>query len=288
MRGSVSSTERVARGCGYHSAFLRSPLVLAVLMIAASGCGGGLAPRRAPDLLVFPGGVDAARQRMAKAERAYDKGHYEEVILLLSDFDREFPGSPLFDSAFLLLGRAHQANEEYLLARQAFRRILEETPGSPLAEDALFEIGRCWFLAIGGPERDPGPAEEAISTFGQYLERYPGGKYVSEAQEGLERARETLAKKDYLNGRTYLRLGYYGAARRYFRKSLERKADSRCSGLALAGLAEAYEREGRRAEAVRVYRRLIGHLQESPQDFEKGGALLRKAQRRLRRLEQES
>jgi outer membrane protein assembly factor BamD len=217
----------------------------------------------------------------ARAQEDYTRGRMVDAITRLESFEKAYPGSQYIDDALYLLGKAHQANKEQILARQAFRRVLDDFPRSPFAEDALFELAESWFLSVRGPALDPEPAEEALRAYRVYLGRFPEGKYAPEAHQGEQLALGLLARKDCLNGETYMKLRYYLAARRYFEKSLERWADSPSSARALDGIARSYEKERLSAEALAAYQRLLDHVGDDPSRFERGEALARQARKKV-------
>jgi outer membrane assembly lipoprotein YfiO len=248
--------------------------VLTALVLAIGACGqtSSFGPS---------GSADGDFKR---ASDEYTRGHFLTAVELLESFERQHPGSQFIDDALFLLGKAHQGNREFLLARQAFERVRDDYPQSPLAEQALFEIARSWFQSMRGPALDPEPAEEAVRTFRVYLRRFPEGAFRAEADEGVRGALAVLAEKQYLNGVTYLRLNRLGAARRCFEASLEKWDQSPNSAQALAGIARAYEREGSRAEARDAYQRLRDHLGDDPARYRDGDQLGREAQRKLAEL----
>jgi outer membrane assembly lipoprotein YfiO len=251
----------------------RGRLPIWVLCLAGLLCACASAPRPVP--------LAGAEGDFARAKSEYDRGRMLEAITLLEAFEKEHPGSQYIDDALYLLGKAHQANKEQILARQAFQRLLDDYPRSPFAEDALFEVAYSWFLSVRGPALDPEPAEEALRSFRTYLGRYPEGKYRDPARGGEQAVLGTLAKKDCLNGETYMKLRRYPAARRYFEKSLERWNESPVSARALAGIARSYEKEGSAAEARAAYERLLAHLGDDPARYQQGEELARRARQRL-------
>lgn len=250
---------------------LAASCLLAAAMIWVSGCAGNNPTPSGP-------GVE---EDFDRARAAYDRGDYVQAIEMLDEFERTHPGSKYVDDALFLLGKAHQANDEQILARDDFQRLLSDFPRSPFAEDAHFEIANSWLLAMGGAAMDPEPAEQALSGFRAYMARYPEGKHRAEAQAGIDRALAALSEKDYLNGRTYLRLGRPAAARRYFEKSLELWAESPVSAKALAGIARSYEDEHKPAEAKQAYERLLAHLGDKPERYDDGADLASRARAKL-------
>ncbi len=259
--------------CPLLTAALAIWLVLLAGLLSCSGGGGRHTP---------PG----AQGNFAKARQAYESGHHLRAIELLEAFEHNHPGSQYIDDAFYYLGKAHQASGEQLLARQAFNRLLNGFPRSEYAEASYFALAHSWFLSMRGPALDPEPAEEALVAFRGYLRRYPEGAHREEAELAILEVRGNLAKKDYLNGRTYMRLGRPAAARRYFRKSLEHWGESSVSAKAWDGIAHSYEAQDMWAEAREAYAALIGHLGDDPDRYEDGKKIAKSARRKMDTLPQ--
>jgi outer membrane assembly lipoprotein YfiO len=227
-----------------------------------------------------------AEGEFLKGREAYERGDQLRAIEILEAFERNHPGSQFIDDALFFLGKAHQASGEQILARQSFQRLLDGFPRSNHAEDALFELAQCWVLSMYSPALDPEPAEEALRACEVYVRRYPEGVHREAAEQAILKARTSLAKKDYLNGRTYLRLGRPEAARRYFQMSLDRWVDAPISAKAMVGIATSYEKQGQWADARQAYTVLLEHLGDDPDRFENGRQIAAAARRRLERLPQ--
>ncbi len=246
------------------------PALLAGFLLPLA-CGGAAGPIQVP----------GAQGEFLRAREAYEGGRHLEAIELLEAFERRHPGSQFIDDALFYLGKAHQANREQLLARQTFVRLIETFPRSTYTEDAFFEIAHSSFREMRGPALDPEPAEEALRALYAYQARYPNGEHMVAAAEAVAEVLETLARKAYLNGRTYLRLGRPEAARRYLRKSIEVLPTSPVSAKVYAMIARSYEREKRWAEAREVYQQLLDHLGTMPQRYEDGEDLAARARSKL-------
>ena len=238
-------------------------------LLAACGTAPHVVPQPGPE------------GEFARAQQEYERGRMVETITLLEAFEKNHAGSQYIDDALYLLGKAHQANQEQILARQAFRRVLDDFPRSPFAEDALYEVAQSWFLSVRGAALDPEPAEEALRGFRTYLGRFPEGKFAEAARAGESAALGLLAKKDCLNGETYMKLRRYAAARRYFEKSIERWVDSPVSARALDDIARCFEKEGAPAETRAAYERLLKHLGDDPSRYDRGGQLARRAREKV-------
>ncbi|MFH1144455.1 MAG: outer membrane protein assembly factor BamD [Candidatus Eisenbacteria bacterium] len=247
---------------------------MAAIVAVLAGCsrGSGGTPAFGP-----AGDFEAALDE-------YERGHLVAAIEMLEGFERSHPGSQYIDDALYYLGKAHQGNNEHLLARQAFERVFTDFPQSPRAEDARFEYARSWYLAVRGPELDAEPAEEALVAFRTYLRRFPEGSHRAEVDEAIADLLGTLARKDFMNGATYLRLGRKEAARRYFTKSLDTWEQSPSSAQAMDAIARSYESEGDWAAARSAYERVLEHLQENPDRYEEGRKLAARAREKLAEL----
>ena len=246
--------------------------VMTALVLAGCSRSPGAGPAFGPE-----GDFEAGR-------REYERGHLVAAIEILEAFERNHPGSQYIDDALFYLGKAHQENDEYLLARQAFERVVEDYPMSPHAEDARFEIARSWLLGVRGAELDAEPVEEALRSMRAYQRRYPEGAHREEVGEAIAELLGTLARKDYLNAETYMRLGRPAAARRYFEKSLEYWDQSPCSAQAIAGIARSHEAEKDWAAARQSYARLLSHLGDDPGRYREGKELADRAREKLARL----
>lgn len=233
----------------------------------------------APAVRYGPAG--SAEGDYLRAQQEYERGHYVSAVELLENFERVHPGSQYIDDALFLLGRSHQGNREFILAREVFGRLREDFPQSPHAEEALFQIAHSWFLSVRGPALDPEPAEEALRSLRVYLRRYPEGAFRAAALEAERSMLGVLAAKAYENGLTYLRLKRWEAARRSFERSLTEWDASPHSALALAGIARCREEEGDGQAAREAYRRLLDHLGDDPGRYREGEKLAREAQRKL-------
>ena len=226
-------------------------------------------------------GIPGAEGDFERGRIAYENGHHLRAIELLGNFETQHPGSRFVDDALYYLGLSHQTNNEQILARQAFDRLLNAYPRSEYAEETYFEIAHCWYRSKRRAELDPEPAEDAVRSFNIYLRRYPAGVHVAEAEVSIAELLNLLAKKDYFNGETYRKMGRFEAARRYYQKALDRVADAPCAALVWKGIARTYEKEKNLSQALEAYKSLRELLGVDPDRFESGGALAVDAERKL-------
>jgi outer membrane assembly lipoprotein YfiO len=221
---------------------------LILLAVQIAGCGGSK-----PRLDTLP----SQEGDWIRARSHYDDGNHLRAVESLTAFIEQHPGSKRLDEALLLLGLSHQETRENLLAVEIFNRLIRDFPQSPHRERAEFERARSYYQEVRSPARDPEPTETARDYFRAYVLRYPEGAHVEEATESLDRCLELLAKKAFLNAKTYLRLKHDRAAVIYLEKSLRIKADFSEAAEAIALLARAHERLGEKEAAREAWQRLL-------------------------------
>ncbi len=189
----------------------------------------------------------------------YQRGRYLDAVQVLDTFRTEHPGSDRVDDAIYLIGMAHQKLGENALARDEFDRLLRDFPQSAHREDALFQKAVSWMDDARPPALDAEPTQSALDAFQDYLERYPEGTYVQQAQGFVHKCLDRLAVKAYLNGQTYLQIRQPKAAVIYFEKALRILPDFSRAGETLYDLGCAYARLGQTEKARQAYQQLLDY-----------------------------
>jgi outer membrane assembly lipoprotein YfiO len=224
-------------------------LLLAAAALGPFGCGS---PPQ-------PGEVPGEEGDFHRAERLFRQGRYLQAVEALDAYRNEHPGSDRIDDAIFLLGMAHQKQGENLLARDEFDRLLRDYPQSSHREEAQYERALAWLADARGPALDPEPTEEALSSFRAYLRLYPEGAHRADAEQFEAKCLDRLARKAYLNGKTYLKAKEGEAARIYFEKSLSIRSESTCAGDAMLGLARAHRLRGDAAAEQTAWQQLLDY-----------------------------
>ncbi|MES0362889.1 MAG: penicillin-binding protein activator [Desulfobacteria bacterium] len=81
-----------------------------------------------------------ALDRLEKADHLFQKNAYPEALAIYQNHLKEFPSSPLADTALMKTGTVHIAMGDYGEARKVFHRLIRQHPKSPLVEDARFNV----------------------------------------------------------------------------------------------------------------------------------------------------
>lgn len=201
---------------------------IALLALPLAGCGGNDRYQ----------GLDAETlYRTAQLE--FEEGEFGNAIDALERLMVTYQGSELVPEARFLLARAYYEDGEYITARAEYQRFLDRYVGHELS--AAASLGMCESLAelAPTPQRDQTFTREAITVCGNVIVDYAGTPESLRAAEIRQSLRETLAEKEYLNARHYLRRNQFDPAIKYFEFVVNLYPESRFAPQALLGLYRA-------------------------------------------------
>lgn len=113
-------------------------------------------------------------------ERAYldfTRGKYELAVLGFTEYLKDYPGTELADNAQFWIGKCHFVQGEHEKALAAFQRVLEEFPESNKAAGAMLQIGYVY--------AELGEEHSAIRQLKTLIERYPATPEAEHARAKL-------------------------------------------------------------------------------------------------------
>lgn len=208
--------------------------LLVLLSVAATlaGCAKNFQPRNYanPDALF----------RAALLE--FQKGHWDNAQLgfeqLASDLSAR---DQLLAPAYFYLGLSHEQQKEFLLAAQAFERVVDGFPSDTLAAPAMLGAGRSYQKLWRRPTLDPEYGERAQSMLRSLLSAYPESKEVPDATARIVELDEWFARKTFLIGMHYVRVrGAYDSGIIYFKDVVETYPQTKVAREAWLKLHEMY------------------------------------------------
>ena len=177
-----------------------------------------------------------------------------------------YPGSPLRAEAKLGVGDAYlgeDSAESLVLADAEYREFLTFYPTHPRADYAQFQLAMSYYEQMRAPDRDQTPTREALEEFQIFLDRFPNSPLVPQARQRWREARDRLSEHSFRVGLLYFRLGVYAGAVSRFQEIL--KEDPQYSGRdgVYYYLAEIFSRNKRQDEALPYYQRILDEFVES-------------------------
>jgi outer membrane protein assembly factor BamD len=112
-------------------------------------------------------------------------------------------------------------------------------------------------------DRDQAPTRKALAAYKELQQLFPTSEWIDEAEEGIARARSSLAEHEYLVGRFSLRRGFLPAAVARFETLIELYPEYPEMDKVLWGLGQAYLRQDDVENASRAFERLASEYPDS-------------------------
>mgnify|MGYP000156212667 CR=1 FL=1 len=113
-----------------------------------------------------------------QAKKALDSGQYQQAKTQFETFTQTYTGGPLTGQAHYYRGQALFALGDTGNAARAFLESFSGSPNSPVAPDALYQLGR----SLG----QLGQQNEACITLSEVATRFPGSLAVGDAQLAMQ------------------------------------------------------------------------------------------------------
>jgi len=151
----------------------------------------------------------------------------------------EAPYSDYAPLSMMAIARGHQHLGNELEAIDAYDRMINNYPDSPLGPDAYLRLAEAHASLVDGPEYDQASTQEAATYFEDFLILFPGAPGVARAEEGLDEMRTVLAESKIKMADFYFKKrDNYTAARVFYNEAITTYPDSEIAERARAQLAK--------------------------------------------------
>jgi outer membrane protein assembly factor BamD len=150
-----------------------------------------------------PGGAPEDDFAAAKAE--YEAGHYYDAVQKLEQFIDQHPGSVLVDQAIFTLGKAYEAQKDWVMAATEFERLVRDFPESRSTCEAEFLLGRCYWRQSRPAPYDQSETRRALDQLRRFTANCPDHPSIGAADSLIGLARDRLAEKQYRAAELYRR-----------------------------------------------------------------------------------
>ena len=179
---------------------------IVVLSFAFSSCGEYQKALKSDDYEL--------KYKVAKA--LYDKGDYNRSMRLWEKVVGYYIGRPQGEDALYMYADSFYKRKKYLLAGYQYERFLKNYPRSEKAEEVLFLQGECNFLESPKYSLDQEATYKALDQLQEYIDRYPNGAYLREANNMVLELLNKLQHKSFEIAKGYDKIRDYQAAIKSF------------------------------------------------------------------------
>lgn len=226
--------------------------VFSLLVLMIAGCG-----RREVVLDL------SAEERFERGMQNYEDERYTRAIDEFRIVTRQFSGSDYADDAQYYMGMSYFNRGEYILAANEFEILVNTMSASPLVADAQFKLSLSYYNLSPRFDLDQEYTRKAIDELQTFIDFFPTHELVPDAEEKIHELNEKLARKQYENGKLYMRMRYYRAATRYFEIVIERFHDTEYAERAYIGKVEALIERNLYEEANETVQRFLRQFPNS-------------------------
>ncbi len=245
-------------------------LILALASLAAASCGGPYTPKK----------MNLATDKLALADRLFEKGSYRSAAAEYKDFLATFAGDDRSDDAQYRIAESYRLDKEYALAEVEYRILINEYGYSDYVDDAFYLEGVCAFRQSPRFEQDQTKSYQALDRLNRFLQMFPSSSRLEEARTTIREIHAKLARKDFSAAKLYFSKKRYDASLVYLRKIIELYPETIWAARSRHYRAFIRETQGDAAGAIEDYRRVLESKDAIPERAE--------AQKRLRLLERKA
>ena len=147
---------------------------------------------------------DPPEKMYAAADRALERGNWNEAARRFEDLDRDHPYAQEARRAMVMAAYAHYKAGKFPEAIATAQRYTTMHPGTREAALAHHIIASAHFDEIRSPSRDQTATRRALNELRTLVDRYPDSPYTRQAQNRILIAEDVLAASEMNVGRYYL------------------------------------------------------------------------------------
>ena len=148
---------------------------------------------------------------------ARDKG-----IEILETLVKNAPYSEIAPEAQFQIGTAYKKMGKYDKAIEAYQNIILNYKDTPWYEEALYQMGWCYYRKSRGFSYDQLAAKESTTLFQRFVEEFPHSKHTPKINKQLAELTGRQAKGVYQIARFYEAHGHKEAAIMYYKQVIEK------------------------------------------------------------------
>lgn len=201
----------------------------------------------------------------AEANQAFDDEAWQVAIERYKALLDQHPFDPNAEEAELRIARAYYLAQEFPEAIGAFENFERMHPTSPNLAEVEYHRGMSHALQHGPADRDQRYASQALTSFRNVIDRFPGTPWAEKAELRIRECRESLARHEGVVAEYYLERDSLRAAEARLAMLLQDYPETDAAASMLDDFARAWRRRGERQAATLALQTLVYHHPKSPE-----------------------
>lgn len=160
-----------------------------------------------------PGAKYAMAEKLYnEAKEENNKSKYRKALRLFEQIVPQYRGKPQGEKVtYLFADTYYQLNDNYLAGYQ-FERFTSAYPNSEKVEEAAFKSAKSYYFLSPRYDLDQTETNKAMVELQKYIDTYPNGEYLEEANKLVTELRVKLEKKAYEIAKQYHHTENYKSA----------------------------------------------------------------------------
>jgi outer membrane protein assembly factor BamD len=188
--------------------------------------------------------------RLTYAIKLYNDEDYEVAVNEFSAIVMQYPGNSIVDSAQYYTGMTRYKRKEYILGAYEFSKLIKNMPASKLMAESQYMLADCYYQLSPNFTLDQKYTHSAVKEFQAYIDFFPTGEKVADAEAKIKECNDKLAHKEYNAAYIYTKLEYYRAAIKYYDNVVEIYHDTKYAPLAMYDKTQLLISRDRKPEAL--------------------------------------
>jgi len=192
--------------------------LLILLLVAAGSCKSKYEKLKASN---------DRTKKFQEGKKLYEKKQYTKALGLFETLLSLYRGQESAEELFYLNAMTTYKLKDYTAASYYFKEYAKDFPSSIHAEETRFLSAYCLYLEAPIPSLDQANTLKSIEAMQLYINLYPKGEHVAEANKLVDELHGRLEEKAFNNAKLYYVTGNYQAAVITFGNTLRDYPDTR-------------------------------------------------------------
>jgi len=229
----------------------RGRFVAIALLAALAGCAGKKPPVPADQL-------------WSEANESFEDEAYDYAIQKYKALLDQYPFDPHAEEAELKIAQAYYSAERYPEAIAAFGNFERMHPTSQFLPSTEYHRGLAYLAQYSTADRDQQAITNALTTFRNINDRFPGTPWAERSQLRMRECREALARHEAQVATYYLEKNSMRAAESRLRGLLAEYPETDATAETLYTFGRAYEDREDTEAAKLAYATIVRHHPDGP------------------------
>ena len=200
--------------------FKRGPFIIAILLVFSF-----VTPACKSEYQKTLKGTDIGK-KYELAKKYYNKNDYFRALELFEELVNVYRGSDEAEEIYYFYAYSYFGLKDMVTARYHFQNFAETYPRSKYTEECRYMTAYCYYLDSPDLTLDQASTYKAIENLQLFINLYPKSERVNGCNELIDKLRNKLETKSFLNAKLYFKISDYKAAIYAFRNSLDDFPDS--------------------------------------------------------------